>query len=65
MDMSPVFQVWSKPSCKAQRKGEEDKADRKKEKKKRWEGNIWEWTGLEFAKPRGQRRTDKNRRNWF
>ena len=24
----PVHQVWPKPSCKAQRKGEEDKADR-------------------------------------
>ena len=29
MDSSPVHQVWPKPSCKAQRKGEEDKADRK------------------------------------
>ena len=28
MDMSPVHQVWPKPSCKAQRKGEEDKADK-------------------------------------
>ena len=28
MVMSPVHQVWPKPSCKAQRKGEEDKADR-------------------------------------
>ena len=28
MDMSPVHQVWLKPSCKAQRKGEGDKADR-------------------------------------
>ena len=28
MDMSAVHQVWSKPSCKAQWKGEEDKADR-------------------------------------
>ena len=28
MVMSPVHQVWLKPSCKAQLKGEEDKADR-------------------------------------
>ena len=28
MVMSPVYQVWPKPSCKAQCKGEEDKADR-------------------------------------
>ena len=27
MVMSPVHQVWPKPSCKAQSKGEEDKAD--------------------------------------
>ena len=26
--MFPIYQVWPKPSCKAQRKGEEDKADR-------------------------------------
>ena len=37
MVMSPVHQVWPKPSCKAQRKGEEDKADRK-----RWKDNIKE-----------------------
>ena len=45
MDMSPVHQVWPKPPCRAQRKGEEDKAERKK-----WEDYIREWTGLEFAK---------------
>ena len=28
MDKSPVHQVWPKPSCKAQWKWEEDKADR-------------------------------------
>ena len=44
MVMSPVHQVWPKPSCKAQRKGEEDKADRKL-----WEDNTREWTGLEFG----------------
>ena len=30
MDMSPVHQVWLKRSCKAQWKGEEDKADRRR-----------------------------------
>ena len=28
MGISPVYQVWPKPSCKAQLEGEEDKADR-------------------------------------
>ena len=35
-------------------KGEEDKADRE-----RWEDNIGEWTGLEFAK---SQRTVENRK---
>ena len=30
MDMSPILQVWPKLSCKAQWKGEEDKAHRRK-----------------------------------
>ena len=30
MDMSPVYRVRPKPSCKAQRKGEEDRADRRR-----------------------------------
>ena len=30
MVMSPIHQVWPKPSCKAQGKEEEDKADRGK-----------------------------------
>ena len=33
--------------------------------KKRWEDNIKEWTGLQFAKPRGQQRTEKNGGNWL
>ena len=41
MVMSPVYQVWPKPSCKAQRKVEEDKADR---------GRGGKWTGLQLAK---------------
>ena len=55
--MSPVHQVWPKPSCKVQRKGEEDKADRKK----RWEDNIREWTGLEFGRSQG---AVENRDKW-
>ena len=46
MDMSPIHQVWRKPSCKAQRKGRR----RQGRQRKRWEDNIREWTGLEFAK---------------
>ena len=45
MVMSAVHQVWPKPSCKAQGKGEEDKADIGRGGK-----TIREWTGLEFAK---------------
>ena len=56
MDMSPVHQVWLKPSCMAQWKGEEDMAN-----KKRWEDNIREWTGLEFAK---SQRVLENREKW-
>ena len=56
MVMSPVHQVWPKPSCKAQRKGEEDKADRK-----RLEDNIREWTGLVFAK---SQRAVGNKEKW-
>ena len=38
MDKSPVHWVWPKPSCKVQRKGEEDKADRKKEMGRQHQG---------------------------
>ena len=69
MVMSPVHQVLRKPSCKAQLKEEEDKADRGRDGKttsgngqrKRWEDNIREWTGLEFAKVR---REVENREKW-
>ena len=37
-------------------RGEEDKADRE-----RWEDNIREWTGLEFAK---SQRAVENREKW-
>ena len=33
--------------------------------RKRWEDNITEWTGLEFAKSRGQWRTGGNGGNWL
>ena len=55
MVMSPVHQVWPKPSCKAQRKGEEDGRQ-----KKRREDNR-EWAGLEFAK---SQRAVENRDKW-
>ena len=32
---------------------------------KRWEDNIKEWTGWSLPSPRGQRRTEKNRGNWW
>ena len=47
MDMSPVRQVWAKPSCKAQWKGERWQSRHKK----RWNDNTREWKGLEFDKP--------------
>ena len=52
--MCPVHQVWPKPSCK---KG----GRRQDRQRKRWEDNIGEWTGLEFAK--SQRAVD-NREKW-
>ena len=33
--------------------------------RKRWEDNIREWTGLEFAKSKRQWRTGKNGGNWL
>ena len=56
MVMFPVHQVWPKPSCKAQRKGEEDKADRGRGGKT-ISGNGQAWSS---ASPRGQWRTGKN-----
>ena len=38
MDMSPVHQVWPKPSYKAQQKGQEDKADRGRGRKTKHQG---------------------------
>ena len=59
MDMSPVHQIWPEPSCKAQWKGEEDKADRKRcEKTTLRNGQAWS-----SPSPRGQWRAGKNEGN--
>ena len=58
MVMSPVHQVWPKPSCKAQWKGKEDKADRGRGTGgKTTPGNGQAWSS---PSPRGQWRTGKN-----
>ena len=61
MVMFPVHQVWPKPSCKAQWKGEEDKADRGRGGKTT-SGNGQAWSS---ASSRGQWRTWKNGENWL
>ena len=61
MVMSPVHQVWPKPSCKAQWKGEEDKADGGRGGKTT-SGNRQAWSS---PSPRGQWRTRKNGGNWL
>ena len=55
MVMSSFHKVWPKPSCKAQWKGEEDKAD-KGRSGKTTSGNGQAWSS---ASPRGQWRTGK------
>ena len=61
MVMSPVHQVWPKPPCKAQWKGEEDKADKERGgKTTSRNGQAWS-----SASPRGQWRTWKNGGNWL
>ena len=59
--MSPVHQVWPKPSCKAQWKGEEDQADRRRGGKTT-SGNGRAWSS---PSPRGQWRTGGNGGNWL
>ena len=54
MDRSLSHQAWPKPSFKAQWKGQGGQ-------KKRWEDNITEWTGLEFAK---SQTAVENREKW-
>ena len=57
MDMSLVHQVWPKPSCKDTVKRER----RQGRQQKRWEDNIRERTGLEFAK---SQRAVENLEKW-
>ena len=46
MVMSSVRQVWPKSILQGSVKG----GRRQGRQRKRWEDNIWEWTGLEFGK---------------
>ena len=57
MDISPVHQVWPKPIWQGTVKG----GRRQGRQRKRWEDNIREWTGLEFAK---SQRAVENREKW-
>ena len=50
MVMSPVHQVRPKPSCNTIMQGAAKGGRRQGRQRKRWEDNIREWTGLEFAK---------------
>ena len=59
VDLFLVYQVWLKPSCKAQGKKDEDKADRKRGRKTTL-GNGQVWSS---PSPRGQWRTKINRGN--
>ena len=58
MDMSPIHQVWQKPSCKTQSKEEEDKADRKRGGKTT-SGNGQAWSS---PSPRGQCNEEQKRK---
>ena len=57
MVMSPVFQVWPKTILQGTVKG----GRRQGRQRKRWEDNLREWTGLEFAKPKT---AVENREKW-
>ena len=57
MVMSPDYQVWPKPSCKAQQEG----ARRQGRQRKTWEDNIREWTGLKFGR---FQKAVENREKW-
>ena len=52
MVMSPIHQVWPTTVKGGRRQGRQ---------KNRWEDNIREWTGLEFAK---SQRAVENREKW-
>ena len=56
MDMSPVHQIWPKIL-----QGTVEGGRRQGRQKKRWEDNIREWAGLEFAK---SQRAVENREKW-
>ena len=56
MVMFHVRQVWPKPSCKAQSKGEEDKAGKRGGKT-----TLGNEKGMEFAKSQG---AVENREKW-
>ena len=55
--MSPVHQVWPKPSYKTMKGGR-----RQGRQRKRWEDNIREWTGLELVRSQS---AVENRENWL
>ena len=55
--MPPVNKVWLKPSRTGTAKG-----GRQGRERKRWEDNISEWTGLEFAK--SQRAVENRKKKW-
>ena len=61
MNMSPVHQVWLKPSCWVQWKREDDKADRRRGGKTT-SGNGQAWSSPSLW---GQWRTEKNGGNWL
>ena len=63
MEMSPVYQVWPKQSglAKTILQGTVKGGRRRGRQRNRWEDNIREWTGLEFAK---SRRALENREKW-
>ena len=61
MVMTPVHQVWPKPSCEAKTILQVKGGRRQGRQSKRWEDNIREWTGLEFAK---SQRAVENRDKW-
>ena len=58
MDMSPIHQVWQNHLA---RYSERRKNSRRQGKQKRWEDNITDWTGPEFAK---SQRAVENREKW-
>ena len=55
--MSPVYQVWPITILQGTVKG----GSRQGRQRKKWEDNIREWTGLEFAK---SQRAVENREIW-